>query len=145
MWTFTPLLRVVEKPCIDADDEVFSRRRLKQKQVRRKRAERTRTRRTPRTAPSTAQLVSPSVGLDDGLLEPSSGPLRETSTKLLTRPLMPPSPRAVRPRYRLPDNPARLKVYVRPPSYATSTVSTPITPLPLATSSGTRRGPGDGA
>ena len=60
MCTFTPLLRVVENPCIDA--EVFSRRRLKQKQRRRKRAERTRTRRTPRTAPSTAQLVSPSVG-----------------------------------------------------------------------------------
>ena len=92
MCTFTPLLRVVEKPCIDADDEVFSRRRRKQKQRRRKRAERTRTRRTPRTAPSTAQLVSPSVGWEDGLLDPSSRPLSETSTRLLTRPLMPPSP-----------------------------------------------------
>ena len=92
MCTFTPLLRVVEKPCIDADDEVFSRRRLKQKQSRRKRAERTRTRRTPRTAPSTAQLVSPSVGWEAGLLDPSSPPFTETSTRLLTRPLMPPSP-----------------------------------------------------
>jgi hypothetical protein len=96
MCTFTPLLRVVEKPC--REEELFLLLLRQSRQRTRERRERRRTSTAPRAAPSTTQLVPPLVGEDVGCSPPSpSSPLWVTATRLLTLPL-PSLPTALRPR-----------------------------------------------